>query len=163
MQGSPKNDAVGTPDDLYAQLDKEFRFDDFDPCPLQRPKSFDGLALDWADCTFVNPPFSRIKPWLEKAVEENERGKTVVLLVTARVSSGYWHDLVFPRASEVRFLQGKVKFAGHAGPGLPVPIAIVIFRGRGREVTTPNSDAYTYNSIVKGAPSGEATSDCECL
>ncbi len=152
----PPNDSVGTPKDLYDQLDREFHFDDFDPCPLDNSYSFDGrpkdgLQMEWADCTFVNPPFSNIKPWLEKALEENRKGKTVVLLVTARVSSAYWNQLVFPFAHEIRFIQGKVKFAGHAGSGLPIPIAIVVFRGENRKSTTPVSGRlapYSYTSVI---------------
>jgi hypothetical protein len=154
----PPNDSVGTPRDLYDQLDNEFHFDDFDPCPLDdsysnvdqrikgRPK--DGLQMEWADRTFVNPPFSKIKPWLEKALEENKKGKTVVLLITARVSSAYWNQLVFPYAHEIRFIQGKVKFAGHAGSGLPIPIAIVVYRGRNHKNTTLSCGPYSYTSII---------------
>lgn len=123
------NDSVQTPRLLYADLDREFRFDD-DPCPYDPQPLVDGLKRPWGKSTYVNPPFSNIAPWVIKAIEEKKRGKVVVMLITARVSARYWFDYVFPYANEIRFLEGKVKFENHAGPGLPQPIAIVIFDGR---------------------------------
>jgi hypothetical protein len=123
------NDSVQTPHHLYADLDAEFHFTD-DPCPLNPNPRVDGLKRTWGSSTFVNPPFSDIVPWVIKAIEEMQRGKVIVLLITARVSSKYWFEFVFPFASEIRFLEGKVKFEGHLGTGLPQPIALVIFDGR---------------------------------
>jgi hypothetical protein len=123
------NDSVQTPHQLYADLDAQFHFTD-DPCPLNSNPRVDGLKRTWGSSTFVNPPFSDIVPWVIKAIEEMQRGKLVVMLITARVSSKYWFDYVFPFANEIRFLEGKVKFEGHLGTGLPQPIALVIFDGR---------------------------------
>jgi hypothetical protein len=121
---------VATPQDLLDQLDAEFHFSPFDPCPLNPKPTFDGLALAWPKTTFVNPPYSDVRPWIEKAVAEQARGKTVVMLVPARTNSKYWHELVFPHCTEIRFLQGNMKFQGHPGPGLPVPLVLLVFRGR---------------------------------
>ena len=123
---------MATPQDLLDQLDAEFHFSPFDPCPLNPKPAFNGLGLSWPKTTFVNPPYSDVRPWIEKAVAEQARGKTVVMLVPARTNSKYWHELVFPNSTEIRFLQGNVKFQGHPGPGLPVPLVILVFRGRKR-------------------------------
>ena len=53
----------------------------FDPCPLNPNWTVDGLKLDWKDKTFVNPPYSKPKPWVEKAIEESKRGKRIVMLL----------------------------------------------------------------------------------
>jgi site-specific DNA-methyltransferase (adenine-specific) len=123
---------VATPQDLLDQLDAEFHFSPFDPCPLNPKPTLNGLGLSWPKTTFVNPPYSDVRPWIEKAVAEQARGKTVVMLVPARTNSKYWHELVFPNSTEIRFLQGNIKFQGHPGPGLPVPLVILVFRGRKR-------------------------------
>lgn len=77
-----------TPPDLYKKLNDEFHFD-FDPCPYPRPKGFDGLEVEWGKSSYVNPPF-RIKDaykgrgptqFVRKAIEENKKGKSVVLLL----------------------------------------------------------------------------------
>jgi len=83
-----------TPPDLYAELNAEFRFD-FDPCPFPLPDGFDGLTCEWGQSNYVNPPFGSImhqgpndkKPkkkgptaWMRKAIEENKKGKLVVIV-----------------------------------------------------------------------------------
>jgi len=77
-----------TPPDLYAALDAEFGFD-FDPCPYPLPEGFDGLTCEWGQSNYVNPPFGSIMhqgkkkgptAWVRKAIEENSKGKRVVLV-----------------------------------------------------------------------------------
>lgn len=77
-----------TPPDLYARLDAEFHFT-FDPCPHPLPEGFDGLTCEWGRSNYVNPPFGSIihhgrkkgpTAWVRKAIEENRKGKTVVLV-----------------------------------------------------------------------------------
>ena len=53
-----------TPKKLFEELDKEFDFN-FDPCPEYA--SFDGLAIDWKERNFVNPPYgNQLKLWIKK-------------------------------------------------------------------------------------------------
>jgi hypothetical protein len=64
----------------------------FDPCPLlhcSKPVLQDGLAIDWPDYTFVNPPYSQPHPWIEKAILENRKGKTAALLKHDSSTKGY--------------------------------------------------------------------------
>lgn len=77
-----------TPPELYKKLDEEFRFD-FDPCPYPLPEDFDGLTCEWGVSNYVNPPFGSIihqgkkkgpTAWARKAIEENQKGKRVVLV-----------------------------------------------------------------------------------
>lgn len=76
-----------TPPDVYKRLDDEFEFD-FDPCPHPRPDGFDGLEVDWGKCNYVNPPFRKKDgggfgptAFVRKAIEEQEKGKTSVILI----------------------------------------------------------------------------------
>ena len=77
-----------TPRDLMASLQKRFKFD-FDACPYPKPKKFDGLTCDWGKSTYANIPFGSIihngkkkgpTAWVRKAIEENKKGKRVVLV-----------------------------------------------------------------------------------
>jgi len=83
-----------TPTKLMQQLQLEFDFD-FDPCPFPKPENFDGLTCEWGQSNYVNPPFGSIwhqgpndkKPkkkgmtaWVRKAIEENKKGKRVVIV-----------------------------------------------------------------------------------
>ena len=68
---SRKTDNWQTPRWLYKELNDEFKFD-FDPCPLN--STFDGLESKWGKRNFVNPPYSNVKGFLQKAHLEMEIG-----------------------------------------------------------------------------------------
>lgn len=113
-----------TPKELYAELDKEFHFND-DPCPLHGEG---GLDRRWGSRTFLNPPYGReIGKWLAQAVNESIWGSTIVCLIPSRTDTKWWHDYVLQYASEIRFLRGRLKF-GDSKNSAPFPSAIVIFR-----------------------------------
>lgn len=77
---------------------------------------------------FVNPPYGRGLPaWIRKAYAESLAGSLVVMLVPSRTDTRIWHEVIFPHASEVAFMKGRVHF-GEAGPA-PFPTALVRFGG----------------------------------
>jgi site-specific DNA-methyltransferase (adenine-specific) len=97
-----------TPRHLYIELDAEFHFD-FDPCPPD-PK-FNGVFNEWGKRNFVNPPYGKaIRSWLEKAVAEQEKGNLSVFLLPAYTDVAWFHEVVIPRASEIRFIKGRLNF-----------------------------------------------------
>ena len=113
-----------TPKSVYEQLDKEFHFN-FDPCPSV--PAFDGLAIDWKERNFVNPPYGReIGKWIEKGYRESQKGKLVVFLIPSRTDTIWWHSFIM-KASEIRFIEGRLKFSDYHNSA-PFPSAIVIFR-----------------------------------
>ena len=101
---SNRTDCWGTP----AHIKEQYK-DWYDPCPFPRPDDFDGLTAEWGDKTFVNPPYSRIGPWAKKARDEWQKGKTVHMLIPARVSTHYFHDFILPHA-KIEFIRGKLDF-----------------------------------------------------
>ena len=119
---SSASDDWSTPADTYAALHAEFGFVD-DPCPLMGAAN--GLMREWNSPCFVNPPYSEILPWMEKAALEARAGKTVVLLVPARTDTRWWHEFAM-KAKEIRFIRGRLKF-GNAKTGAPFPSAVVVF------------------------------------
>jgi hypothetical protein len=100
-----------TPKDLYAELNAEFNFD-FDPCPLFA--EFDGLATEWGDRNFVNPPYSRkLKDaFVKKAIEETNKHKLCVCLLPVSTSTILFHDFIKPNAKEIRFVRKRLLFKG---------------------------------------------------
>lgn len=67
-----------------------------------------------------------------------KHGATTVCLIPARTNTGWFHDLCLS-AAEVRFVKGRPKF-GDADHGLPLPLAVVIYRPRyGTAAMTPNA------------------------
>ena len=121
-----------TPKSLYNALNKKFNFD-FDPCPSN--PEFNGLAIDWGNCNFVNPPYGKqIKNWIKKAYIESKNGKVSVLLIPSRTDTRYWHDYVM-KANQVWFIKGRLKFDDQNSPA-PFPCSIVIFNGN-KDVDVP--------------------------
>jgi|GEM_PF-2259675 len=122
------SDDQSTPDDLFNALHKEFGFN-FDPCPLGGHKLFDGLRIPWKTRNFCNPPWSDIKKWVIKAIQEATQGNLTVMLLPVRPSSNYWQDYVMPYATKIRFIKGKVCFGKYYAEnrGVPAPVSIVIF------------------------------------
>ena len=111
-----------TPKDVYAALDAEFHFD-YDPCPLR--SETDGLKESWTGRrVYCNPPYGpAIRKFLDKAAE----AKVAVFLVPARTDTRWFHEVVLPKANEIRFCKGRLKF-GDAKNGAPFPSMIVIFK-----------------------------------
>lgn len=125
--GSKENDDVGTPDLLFDHLKEKYRLD-YDPCPLDGLLDGpSGLAADWGDRAFVNPPYSRTAKWVEKSLYESQKGKFVCLLIPWRSNSSYWQKFILPHASEIHLLS-KITFKGYKRV-CPMPMAIVIFDG----------------------------------
>ena len=126
-----------TPKSFFDSLDKEFKFtldacasSDNAKCENYFSLKDDGLAQDWSgNVVFCNPPYGRgIKSWIKKAYEESLKGNTkVVMLIPSRTDTKYWHEFIFPYASDIRFIKGRLKFGGHKNSA-PFPSAIVIFR-----------------------------------
>jgi len=113
-----------TPRGFYQRLDHEFHFD-FDPCPTN--PTFDGLAVGWGRCNFVNPPYGRILPrFIEKGYQEWLKGKTVVFLIPSRTDTRWWHDYCM-KATEIRFIKGRLYFDDGNGRA-PFPSCLVIFK-----------------------------------
>ncbi len=120
---SSASDEWTTPAETYAGLDAEFHFTD-DACPLGGEAN--GLMREWASPCFVNPPYSEIGRWMEKAWLESQAGKTVVLLVPARTDTRWFHRYCL--RGEIRFIKGRLKFGGHKNSA-PFPSMVVIFQG----------------------------------
>jgi phage N-6-adenine-methyltransferase len=134
---SSKKDTWGTPWKLFNELSAQYGPFDLDVCALPEnakcPNFFspeqDGLSQVWRGKCWCNPPYSRqITAWLDKAVREvgEYHAKRVVCLLPARTDTKWWHDLVVPFASDIKFLRGRVKFQGSKNSA-PFPSCIVVF------------------------------------
>lgn len=133
---SSKSNEWATPPELFSELDAEFGFsldpcatDDNHKCPKYYTQKDDGLRQNWGgERVFCNPPYGRaIGEWVRKCSEEAKKpGTLVVLLIPARTDTAYFHDYIYRKAREVRFLRGRLRFGG-ATNSAPFPSMIVIF------------------------------------
>lgn len=91
---------------------------DLDPCAAPEPRPWptadrhyveaeDGLSLPWNGRVWCNPPYGpRAALWLAKLADHG-RGTA---LVFARTETAAWHAHVWPRASGILFLAGRLHF-----------------------------------------------------
>lgn len=135
---SSKTNEWSTPQNLFDELNREFNFT-LDPCATSVNHkcskfytiSDNGLSKDWSsDIVFMNPPYGgHTGDWIQKALEESKRGAVVVCLIVSSTDRSYWHNFIFPYASQIRFIRGRVTF-GDAKTTAPFASAIVIFGGQ---------------------------------
>lgn len=97
-------------------------------CPKFYTEEDNGLLQNWDNETvWCNPPYGTNQPaWAEKAAATNH---FVALLIPARTDTKMWHEQIFPKASCVIFLKGRLKFSrpGTEGQSSTFPSALVIY------------------------------------
>ncbi|UQD69250.1 phage N-6-adenine-methyltransferase [Bradyrhizobium japonicum] len=129
-----------SPPDLLTAVREEFG-EYFDPCPFPLPEGFDGLTCEWGAVNYVNPPFGSIMhqgrkkgptAWVRKAIEEWQKGKTVILVYPVDKWLLMLVKAIFGEHGDIRNL-GDVKWLatedGSKGKGTGRHIAQFILRG----------------------------------
>lgn len=79
----------------------------FDPCPSN--PTFNGLEIEWKELNFVNPPYSEIDKWVDKAIEESKKQKESTLLIPARTDT-MWFKKLYDHGVLIQLLNGRLKF-----------------------------------------------------
>jgi hypothetical protein len=130
-----------TPSYIYDPLNDEFNFN-HDPCPIHYgdiTPDKDGLLQSWGSRSFVNPPYSRKlkEAFVARGVAYMEEGFLSVFLLPVSTSTQLFHKVIQPNASEIRFIEKRVRFIGHNALGMKVSgktgmhdSMIVVFDGR---------------------------------
>jgi len=132
-------DSRGTPLEVFSPIDHRYRFtidvaadENNTKCERFYDREADGLAQDWAgERVWCNPPYSDIRPWVEKAWSE-WRSLTppeciVFLLPANRTEQRWWQDLVEPFRDHVDnelfvvFLRGRIGFLQPSGEMIKGP------------------------------------------
>ncbi|HEN5962516.1 DNA N-6-adenine-methyltransferase [Streptococcus agalactiae] len=136
---SSDKDYWETPQNFFEKLNEEFNFnldvassDNNAKCKNHFTVDDDGLSQDWTGNVFCNPPYGReIGKWVEKAYKESLEpyNNVIVLLIPARTDTKYWHDYIFGKATDIRFLKGRLKFTinGKENHPAPFPSAVIIY------------------------------------
>lgn len=120
---SKNTDDWATPKYIYEQAMAKGMHD---PCPLH--SETDGLATEWGKDNFVNPPYSQLKTWVEKSIEEHKKGKGITLLIPARTDTKAF-KLLFDYGSKITFISGRLRF--NEANTAPFPSMIVRLCGGG--------------------------------
>jgi hypothetical protein len=101
---------------------------DLDPCgaPAELPwqtaaqvwrlaDGRDGLRDPWPEGrVFLNPPFSQVRPFLEKLARHGNG----IAIVAGRVETAWFHNLIWGRADGIFFPEKRINYCGL--DGLPV-------------------------------------------
>jgi len=106
----------------------------FDPCPIDyHPDTHDdGLTMNWvAECSkhwavgaFVNPPYSNPLPWVQKAIEENKNGLTVVMLLK-HDSSTEWYRSLHEASARMLMVNRRLKHGQNKGANFPSLLVVL--------------------------------------
>lgn len=119
---SKKSDNWATPKMIYNFFINQGYFD---PCPLN--SNFNGLEIEWKEKNFVNPPYSKIKQFVEKAILEHKKGKEVVLLIPARTDTQYFKKLI-NYGCDITFITGRLHF--NENNSAPFPSCYINLNGK---------------------------------
>lgn len=112
--------SANTTDEWYTPkeiIDALGKFD-LDPCAPVNPlwqtaeimynKNQDGLTKKWIGRVWLNPPYSR--PLIEQFVKRlAEHGNGIVLLFN-RCDSNMFQDIIFEKATAMKFLRNRIRF-----------------------------------------------------
>ena len=136
----------GTDQRIFNAINKEFNFDldaaaNFENAKLEMHLTIDddALTIDWSKISlgtiknvWINPPYGRgmIKAFMNKCIEQKEKGVTSVLLVPATLDAQW---LPIDKISEIRIITGgRLTFihpeSGKAVAGNTKGSMFVIFR-----------------------------------
>lgn len=133
---SSKNQKWETPQDLFDKLNEVFKFDidlaaedETAKCDVYYTVENDAFKYDWKENNcWLNPPYGREQiKWVKRSSDEVEKwGNTIVMLIPARPDTKVWHETIFPNASIICFVKGRLKFGG-VKESAPFPSALIVF------------------------------------
>lgn len=121
-----KNDEWYTPFNTFYYFDKKVGGFEYDPATTIkkasefRIKNFDtietdGLKTDWSKYRriWINPPFSKKKEFLSKAIELQDKNNNVnifIVLPIESLSTKWFHEIVGSHSFDVYIFNGRIKF-----------------------------------------------------
>lgn len=96
---------------------------DFDPCAAPEPRPWptaqtmsslpvNGLSIPWHGCVWMNPPYGReTDRWLGRLADHGNG----ITLIFARTETAMFFEHVWPKASALLFLEGRLTFCDRHG------------------------------------------------
>lgn len=133
---SSKSDEWGTPQALFDRVNAYFHFDldaaatpENKKCEKFFSENENALLENWSDhgrSVWCNPPYSKIKSFVIKAIQESETCDSIVYLVPARTDTKWFHAAV-DNGAAVYFIKGRVRFVGAGNGSAPFPSCLLVF------------------------------------
>ncbi|MCJ8601052.1 phage N-6-adenine-methyltransferase [Klebsiella pneumoniae] len=112
----------------------------------------DALSHHWGEpgtVAFLNPPYSRIEPWVDAAIREQCRGVTTVMLVPQSMDTAWYtkserfaNETIVITGGRIAFMEpdtelGEVEVTGNTGGSM-----LIVFRGRAMDA----------GHVIRGVP-----------
>ena len=85
--------------------------------PIYIDREKNSLRQNWREYGtkgWLNPPYSNITPWIEKAIKESERGFSTVMLIPT-LNGEARDSLIIENAATLMFIIGRVAFINQYG------------------------------------------------
>lgn len=85
-------------------------------CPTYMTADLDALTQDWSTIfreggkVWMNPPYSNPAPWIEKAIEQSNKGVFVLALLPADTSTKWFHLLTTTPNVTLVYAKGRIRF-----------------------------------------------------
>jgi hypothetical protein len=101
----------------------------YDPCPLNPNPKIDGLATEWKNNTFVNPPYSDPMSWVNKAIKEHKKHGSTIVLLLRHDSSTKWFATLNEAGAHFMWIAGRLKHRTKRAANFPSMLAILSKNG----------------------------------
>ena len=93
--------------------------------------------MGWS--AFINPPYtSKVQDEVLKKINDTISSNwmgVIVLLIPARTDTKRWHDYIFNKADDIRFIKGRLRFEVDGIPrgSSTFPSAVIVYDLRNKE------------------------------
>ena len=119
LQNIEQDDEWETPTDLFEMKCKEFNIHpeldvsatpETSKCDKFYTINDDALTKKWDKPFFMNPPYSKVDKFMDKAITEHLKYNVDgLILVYAKVDTKWWHKYVEDKL-EYKFVKGRIRF-----------------------------------------------------
>jgi len=89
-----------------------------DPCPLDCPEDqLDDLEGTWDttdqfDGIFINPPYSNVTPWIDKAIRTRQVSAVPIVFLLNHDCSTKWFSKLHCNGARFLMISGRLNFSG---------------------------------------------------
>ena len=104
-----KSDTHVTPDRVYDIIFEHWHIkksEMFDPCPVN---GGNGLLVSWQPINYVNPPYTLLREFVYKAIEETGNNNITILLLPTKTDQRWFHDLLKENI-QIKWIEKRLKF-----------------------------------------------------
>ena len=97
-----------------------------DPCPLGGFETGPcGLSTSWPHRTFVNPPYSNPKKWVEWGIEQRQTRDIMIVYLLKHDTSTQWYKLLHEAGAKIMLFCGRLKYQTGRPANFPSMLAIL--------------------------------------